>query len=74
MNIGRVALGKAFIARRQFMRGTDPIKSKWVCLKILVYRYIGMLANILLRKIIQVFILNIILFVVLCSFTAFNLM
>jgi hypothetical protein len=74
MNIGRVALGKAFIARRQFMRGTDPIKSKWVCLKILVYRYIDMLANILLRKIIQVFILNIILFVVLCSFTAFNLM
>lgn len=26
---------KGTIARRQFMRGTDPTKSKWVCLKYL---------------------------------------
>jgi hypothetical protein len=36
----RSGLGKELIVRRQFMRGTDPIKSKWECLILTMYEYI----------------------------------
>lgn len=61
----KVALGKEYIVRRQFMWGTGPLKSKRECLKIICYRRS--------RAELREFSSAITLFVILCSFTIFNL-